>query len=318
MKRLFILILFLASCAQESRVAEERNWRSANGRVKVLATTGMINDLVAQIGGEDVDTIPLIRGELDPHSYELVKGDDEKFARADIIFYNGLGLEHSLSLRRQLEGKLKAISVADTLLEEDSSLILVIDGQYDPHVWTDLSLWARIVDPMVAALSQAEPAKAARFQERGERLKQKMLDLDHLAFQRLQAIDSNRRYLVTSHDAFNYFTRRYLRTPGEENWRRRCRAPEGLAPEAQLSVTDIISVIDHIKEHKVSVLFPETNVSRDSLKKILSAAGGSVRMSQQPLYGDAMGEGQSYLEMMEHNISVIAHELNGEYCVKIK
>ena len=318
MKKALFLLLFLVSCAQQSRVAEERHWRSTNGRIKVLATTGMINDVVKQVGGSDVDTIPLIRGELDPHSYELVKGDDEKFSRADIVFYNGLGLEHSLSLRRQLEGKLKAVSVAESLIEEDPSFILVIDGQYDPHIWTDLSLWAHVIDPVVKALSQMAPAKAASFQERGEGLRRQMLDLDRFAFQRLQAIDASRRYLVTSHDAFNYFTRRYLRTPGEKDWKRRFRAPEGLAPEAQLSVADIMSVIDHIKEYRISVLFPESNVSRDSLKKILSAAGQNVRLCEQPLYGDAMGEGQSYLEMMEHNISVIARELNEKNSTQIK
>ena len=309
-KNLLFLLIFLASCVKSPHLVEERHWRSSNGRIKVLTTTNMINDIVKQIGGDDVDTIPLIRGELDPHSYELVKGDDEKFTRADLIFYNGLGLEHSLSLRRKLEGNLKAISVTNHLLEEEASLILVVDGQYDPHIWTDLSLWAEVVQPIVEGLSALAPQKAALFEARGFETRKKMLDLDRFAFQKLQMIPQSKRYLVTSHDAFNYFARRYLRAPGEEDWKSRFRAPEGLAPEAQLSIADIRSVVDHIKEYGVSVLFSESNVSRDSLKKILSAVGSDVRICEQPLYGDAMEEGQSYLEMMEHNISVIARELN--------
>lgn len=316
-----VLLLFLVGCVSQGRIAEEREWRSSNGRIKVLTTICMINDLVKRVGGEDVDTIPLIRGELDPHTYELVKGDGEKFAKADLIFYNGLGLEHSLSLRRHLEGNLKAIAVAEPLIEEDASLILVVDGQYDPHVWTDITLWAKTIDPIVAALSQLEPSKAARFQERGELLKRELLELDRKAFEELQAVRSEKRFLVTSHDAFNYFARRYLKAPGETDWKQRFQAPEGLAPEAQLSVTDIMAVIDHIKQHNVHVLFPESNVSRDSLKKILSAGrekGCLIRLCEEPLFGDAMGEGQSYLEMMQHNVSVIARNLNEDESARVR
>lgn len=314
MKKAFVLLLFLVGCASASRIAEERQWRAQNGRIKVLTTICMINDLVACIGGDQVDTLPLIRGELDPHTYELVKGDGEKFERADIIFYNGLGLEHSLSMRRNLEGNWKAIAVAEPLIEKDPSFILVVDGQYDPHIWTDISLWAETIDPIVEALSSLRPELAAHFFDRGEELKREMLKLDAEAYAALQAIESGRRYLVTSHDAFNYFARRYLRAPDETDWKRRFRAPEGLAPEAQLSVTDIMQVIDYIKENGVRVLFPESNVSRDSLKKIVASGkekGCEIRLCEEPLFGDAMGEGQSYLQMMRHNVTVITRNLDG-------
>src|SRR5688572_30797589 len=116
-KFLFLCCLALPSlfCGCHHAQSKKTSWHSPNAHVKVLTTTAMINDLVAQIGGEDVDTIALIKGELDPHSYELVKGDDEKFAAADLIFYNGLGLEHGLSLRQNLENNPKALSVGDPI-----------------------------------------------------------------------------------------------------------------------------------------------------------------------------------------------------------
>ncbi len=190
----------------------------------------MIHDLVQEIGGDYIDSVPLIRGELDPHSYELVKGDDEKFLRADLIFYNGLGLEHGLSLRKHLQDNPKAIAVTRTILKEDPSLILISEGQYDPHVWMDIALWMKIIDPIVEACSLKDPQHAAEYRKRGEVLHEKMRVADERAFQMLQAIPQEKRYLVTSHDAFNYFTRHYLAVPGELNWQTRCEAPEGLAP----------------------------------------------------------------------------------------
>ena len=312
---LFSLLLVLVVCSCSRRETTDTNWHQENGKLKVLVTLAMIGDLVKQIGGEDVDTITLIRSELDPHSYELVKGDDEKFARADLIFYNGLGLEHGLSLRQNLEKNHKAFSVAEPICEGEPDLILNIDGQYDPHIWMDIALWMRTIDPIVAALSERDPQHAEGYRARGELTRQMMQEADAKAYATLQALASEKRYLVTSHDAFQYFARHYLAKPGEIDWRNRCKAPEGLAPEAQMSVTDVIVIIAHIETFNIPVLFPESNVSKDSLRKIRDAAserGFSIRLCQETLYGDSMGGALSYLEMIAHNVDVIARELNHE------
>lgn len=307
---LLIALLFLVGCSSMEK--PQAGWALKNGKIKVLTTIAMIHDLVQEIGGEHVDSIPLIRGGLDPHSYELVKGDDEKFASADLIFYNGLGLEHGLSLRQNLEKNPRAIAVANILLEDQPSAVLNTGGQLDPHVWMDISLWMRTIDPIVKALASRDPSHADAYIQRGEALKQKMQLADLQAYETLHAIASHCRYLVTSHDAFNYFTRRYLSDPQEDNWRVRCQAPEGLAPEAELSVADLIAIINHIEQFNIPVLFPESNVSRDSLKKILQAGkekGITIRLCQEPLYGDSMGNAPSYLDMIAHNVAVIAREL---------
>lgn len=308
---LFVLV-FLSFCGCSRQETRDSKWRQENGKLKVLTTIAMIDDLVKQIGGEDVDTLPLIRGELDPHSYEIVKGDDEKFARADLIFYNGLGLEHGLSLRQNLMNNPKAVAVAEPLLQEDPPLILTVDGECDPHVWMDIALWIRTIDPIVKALSEKDPLHAASYRARAKSVRERLEAADRKIYATLQAISPQKRYLVTSHDAFHYFTRHYLAEPGESNWQHRCKAPEGLAPESQMSVSDVMAIISHIETFKISVLFPESNVSKDSLKKIMNASkekGFTIRMCEDTLYGDSMGNAGSYLEMITHNADVIAREL---------
>ncbi len=310
MKRCIALLLLLAGCAQSP--SHDAAWFQDTGKLRVLTTTAMIYDLVDEIGGEHVHAVPLIRGELDPHSYELVKGDDEKFAAADLIFYNGLGLEHGLSLRQNLEHNPKAFAVAEPILARNQDSILIVDGQYDPHVWMDIAMWMQTVDPIVDALCNKDPLHADYYRARGEALLDEMRRADEEAYARLQAVPSEKRYLVTSHDAFNYFTRHYLADPGEEEWMRRCEAPEGLAPEAQMSVSDVLAIIAHVERYGITVLFPESNVSRDSLRKIVSAAsekGLPIRLCPRTLYGDSMGDAGSYLEMIRHNVAVIAEEL---------
>lgn len=311
----FLLLLILVVYGCSKRETETTRWSQENGKVKVLTTIAMIEDLVKQIGGDDVDVITLIRGELDPHSYELVKGDDEKFARSDLIFYNGLGLEHGLSLRQNLINNHKAVAVTDKILKEQPNLFLKIDGQYDPHVWMDIRLWVETVDSIVGALSEKDPQHEPNYRERGRLVRQKMLEADAVVYDLLQAINPKKRYLVTSHDAFHYFARHYLAEKGEADWQNRCRAPEGLAPEAHMSVSDIVELVKHIRALQIPVLFPESNVSKDSLRKIVHALrerGSKIRLCQETLYGDSMGDAPSYLDMIIHNAHVIARELNYE------
>lgn len=302
-------MMIVSGCTK--RACPEAQWYQSNGKLKILTTIAMIHDLVLSIGGEDIDSIPLIRGELDPHSYELVKGDDEKFNRADLIFYNGLGLEHGLSLRQNLESNPKAIAVADPLLEIPG-LVVQVDNQYDPHVWMDIALWMKTIDPIVAALCEKDPKHATAYQQRAELLRESMRLADERVFATLQGIEKAKRYLVTGHDAFHYFTRHYLSDNKDDDWKMRCKAPEGLAPESQMSVSDIIEIIAHIEAYQIHVLFPESSVSQDSLRKIISACtekGFEIRLCQEALLSDSMGQTSSYLEMINHNVDIIAREL---------
>jgi manganese/zinc/iron transport system substrate-binding protein len=272
----------------------------------------MIDDMVGKVGGQRILHASLIQGEVDPHSYELVKGDDEKFALADVVFYNGLGLEHGASLRHQLQRHPLSVALGEKIKEGDSTAIIIRNGHPDPHIWMDVSLWANIIDHIVVALSQADPAGTAYFEENGAAAKIELMKAHEEIVEKMRSIPPEKKYLVTSHDAFNYFTRQYL---GGENWRTRFRAPEGLAPDGQLSCSDIQGIIDHLCQYRISVVFPESNVSKDSLKKIVSACrekGVDVKIAAATLHADALGEAGSdadtYLKMMDHNVKVLLDE----------
>ncbi len=310
------------ACSRQERRAAPNDWSNEGGRLRVLSSIGMIGGLVEEVGGDTIEHLTLIQGALDPHSYELVKGDDDKLALADVIFYNGLGLEHGASLSRYLAESDKAYAIGDAIIREEPAACVVINGQLDPHIWTDVFLWAKGVDVVVGILSSKNREFSEEYRLRGEALKRRLLDLHAEVAALVDRVPLDRRYLVTSHDAFNYFTRRYLATEeerGAKNWERRCTAPEGLSPEGQLSSRDIQGVVAHLAAYRIEVLFPESNVSRDSLRKIIESGrslGLTVRVADAPLYADAMGaEGsgaETYEKMMRHNANVIAAHLMSE------
>lgn len=317
----FFLFLLLLSC-QPAKTSPS-NWMQPNGKIKVLSTLAMIDDIVKQIGGEYVDSISLIKGELDPHSYQLVKGDDEKLKFASLIFYNGLGLEHGPSLHQYLAHNPKAIGLGDKIQEKDKDIIITQNGQIDPHIWMDVSLWKKIVPLIEEELKKIDPAHAEVFHANSLQLEQKMDDLHKEIHTQLQHIPSKQRYLVTSHDAFNYFTRGYLAEENElpgNDWQKRFQAPEGLAPESQLSVAEIQWIINYMQKYSIHMLFPESNVSRDSINKIVSAGkekGLNLKIANAFLYADAMGKagstGDTYLKMMKYNADTIEHYLLQNY-----
>lgn len=321
---LFAFCCFLTSCssAGSNRQLAWHQWTENNGKIKVLSTTAMINDLVKRVGGDHIDTLTLIQDGLDPHSYQLVKGDDEKLSYAEIVFYNGLGLEHGPSLYHHLLRNPKAVALGDSVEKSDPALIVYVKEQKDPHIWMDISMWARTLPAIVAALSQKDPVHANEYQANAEKLKQEMMQAHQQVKETMHTVPADKRYLVTSHDAFNYFTRAYLSEEGEITngaWQKRFNAPEGLAPESQLSATDIRALIDHVKQYNVKLLFPESNVSRDSIKKILQAGreeGLDLQIACCPLYGDAMGEpgseGDTYIKMITYNANTLSKHMNGE------
>jgi manganese/zinc/iron transport system substrate-binding protein len=310
-KIIFILAASLTATGCSGKGSGVKDWMKGSAKPRILSTTAQVGDLVSEIGGERIATWVLIQGDLDPHSYELVKGDDEKFFRADCIFYNGLGLEHGASLSSILRSSDKAVPIGEKIAAAQPDRILKKGEVVDPHIWMDISLWKGAIDPIVENLSAVDPEGASYYQTRGIALAAKMDQTHEEVLELLHRVPASKRYLITSHDAFRYFARSYLSEPGESDWAKRFTAPEGLAPDGQLNPYDIQRIIDFLREKKVSVLFPESNVSRDSIRKIASAGkelGLEIRVCSEPLYGDSTS-GLSYLEMMRKNGDVISRYL---------
>jgi len=280
----------------------------------------MISDLVEKVGGKHVDNICLIAPNLDPHSYQLVKGDDEKLQFASIIFANGLGLEHGPSLHQYLTNSKKAVQVGDEIAKTAPEAVLTFQGQTDPHIWMDISLWMRALPVVVKALSEQDPAHAELFRTNAEKLSQEMGMAHKKTREELLTVPDSKRFLVTSHDAFNYFARAYLATDEElknNTWEKRFQAPEGLAPESQLSSKHIQEILTHLMKYRIHVIFPESNLNKDSIRKLVQAGqeeGLHLGIADDPLYGDAMGppgsDGDTYLKMIDHDKRILMQYLN--------
>ncbi|MBL0922458.1 MAG: zinc ABC transporter substrate-binding protein [Phycisphaerales bacterium] len=279
-------------------------------RPRVVCTVGMITDLARRIAGEHAHVAGLMGEGVDPHLYKPTRTDIAALMGADVVFYNGLLLEGKMTdaLVRVAGSGRRVVAVTEAL---DESFLLEpegFDGHADPHVWMDPHAWAAAAQVIQRTLAQALPAHGGAIAEAGSRVAADIAALDAWAERTLATIPEDRRVLVTAHDAFNYFGRRYgLEVVGIQ----------GLSTESEAGVRDIERIVAMLVERRVPAVFIESTVSDRNVKALIAGArarGHEVALGGS-LYSDAMGaagtSAGTYLGMIAHNVSTITRALGG-------
>jgi len=126
--------------------------------IEVVATVGMVADLVREVGQDRVRVVQICGSGVDPHLHKPLRDDVKLFTEADMIYYSGLLLEGKMTdiLIKMARSK-PVIAVTESI---DESLLLEpeeLEGHYDPHVWMDVSAWAKCVDVVEETLSDFDP-----------------------------------------------------------------------------------------------------------------------------------------------------------------
>ena len=280
--------------------------------LRAVATTTMVADLVASVGGDRVEVTGMMGPGVDPHLYKATPSDLTDLQRADVVFYSGLNLEGRLTdvftrmARRGL--KLYAVTeeIPETILLEPASF----KGHYDPHVWFDPTLWALCVPTVVDGLVEVDPEGRGTFEANGESVLASLSDLHEWALNRIALVVPEKRLLLTSHDAFNYFGRAY----GFE-----VVGVQGISTVTEAGLADISGAVDLIRDRGIPAVFVESSVSPAAIQRISEDSGAVIGGE---LFSDAMGtpgamhtvDGETYDEgtydgMVRHNINAIVEAL---------
>ena len=280
----------------------------AAGTLRVVSTTGMVNDLVLRVGGDAVTAQVLMGAGVDPHLYKATASDVVKLQKAEVIFYNGLMLEGKMTdvFARMQRAKKRVHAVTEGL---DHAALLKpegFEGHPDPHVWFDVKLWAGCLDVVATRLGEALPEKRAVFEANAAKAKGEMEALHAWALAKAGELAPERRVLVTSHDAYNYFGRAYgFQVVGLQ----------GISTVSEAALADMAKLTDFIKERGLKAVFVESSVSHATIERIAKDSG--VRVGGE-LFSDAMGTpGQmengydlgTYEGMVKHNLTTIVEAL---------
>lgn len=303
----FLALVFtavlVAGCNSESPP------QSADAPLKVVATTGMVADLVRAVGGSRVTVTALMGPGVDPHLYKPTRNDMQLLMDADLVFYNGLHLEGRMTetLEQLHKPGKPVVAVSDGLDPERLRHPPESPDVHDPHVWMDVELWSQGISPVVDALAGRAPTFAAEFQDRGQAYQQKLTALDARVRQIIAGIPESQRLLVTSHDAFGYFGRAY---------ELEVHSVLGVTTDSEAAVNDINQLVDLVVRRKLPAVFIESSVNQKSLQALVEGAasrGVKVQLAG-PLYSDALGPADGpaadYAGMIETNARKMAAALS--------
>lgn len=308
MKKIFtamiVLVLILSACTTDGN-------SNSSGKLNVVTTTGMIGDIVKNVGGEYVEVISLMGPGVDPHLYKASEGDVTRLQSANLIFYNGLHLEAQMGevIEKMNEFGVTTVAVTDLIDRSLLNASPTYPDQFDPHVWFDVSLWMKAAEQVRETLVEVDPANASEYEANAASYLEELTNLHQYVLTQAQTIPVEKRVLITAHDAFNYFGEAY----GFE-----VRGLQGISTEAQAGTADVQELVSFIVERQIPAIFVESSVPQRNIEAVQAAVqdqgfdvviGGS-------LFSDAMGtagtpEG-TYIGMVTHNIDTIVSALSGE------
>lgn len=275
--------------------------------LKIVTTIGQITDIVQEIGGKRVDVQGLMGPGVDPHLYRASESDVIRLSGADIIFYSGLHLESKMGeVFERMNSKKTVVAVTEDIPVDQ----LLGDPNYpdahDPHVWFDVTLWTMASEKIRDTLIAYDPEGEALYRSNAQEYNLKLQELHRYVVKMSAELPEKQRVLVTAHDAFRYFGKRY----GFE-----VVGLQGISTETEAGTRDVMKIADFIVERKLKAIFVESSVPERNIKAVQQAVrsrGWEVTIGGE-LFSDALGsrgtkEG-TYIGMVEHNINTIVKGL---------
>ena len=285
---------------------------SSEDRLPIVATTTQAADLM-RILAADLDTIQLsaLMGPgVDPHLYQPTESDIVAMNQARMVVYSGLHLEGQFDAVFQALAEQGVAIYALSAPVKDAGFIIggfdlsdsLLDVD-DPHFWFDPRNWQLTAQDLANRLAEFDPQNADTYRANAAAYIEQLDLLYAWADAGMRSIGEGQRYLVTSHDAFQYFGAAF-------GWR--MQAIQGLSTEDEAGVGDIQATVDFVIDNEIPVLFVESSIPPDTIEAVIEAVraqGRSVRIGVRELLGDAMGEpgsfGGAYIGMLAQNALTI-------------
>lgn len=289
---LIIVLAFFAGCNKGGNTKQ-------TGKITVISSITIINDIVKNIGGDKVDARSICDVGIDPHTYKPKPSDPRLVSESDIVFINGFTLEHWIEeMVKNAGGNKKVVTVTNGLtpMTDEKGF-----GDPDPHAWFNVANVKTYAQNIAAALTGTDKANESYYKQNLDSYIKKLDSLDLWIKTEIQKIPEEKRVLITSHDAFRYFGKAY----GLE-----VRGLQGISTEAKAQTEDVKKLVDLIKERKLNSVFIETSVNPKLLEEISRETGATVGGT---LYSDSVGdEGTfegTYIGAVTHNVNTIVNAL---------
>jgi ABC-type Zn uptake system ZnuABC Zn-binding protein ZnuA len=277
---------------------------AGEGKLRVVATTGIVGDVVKNVAGDRIELTTLIGPGQDPHTYQPTPKDIAAIERAHVVFINGFHLEEGLeSTIDAAAGKgSPVVSVSAGVKSRPASAEQGHGAAGDPHVWFDpanVKVWTGNIEKILSAL---DPANAAAYQANAAAYTRKLDELDAAIRAQVASIPADRRKLVTDHEALGYFADRYgFQVLGA--------VIPSVSTSAEPSGGELASLVDVIRAQGVPAIFIGTTTNPKLADLVARETGAQVLSLHTGETGPAGSGAETYVGMMRANADTIVKGL---------
>jgi len=315
-KLTIIQVLLLSSLLLMTGCNQQPDQPETADKLKIVATTTIVGDVVSQVGGDLIDLSVLLPVGTDPHGFTPTPQDIAKIAEADVVFSNGAGLEEFLDelienagakeintevsegvnfLEFGSEGHAEDEHSADDEGKQDSHDV-------DPHTWTDPNNVVIWVENISAKLSELDPQNAETYRANAERYTAELIELDRWIREQVAQIPAEERNLVTDHKMFGYFSNTY-------GFEQAGALIPGYSTMSEPSAQEIAAIEDIINQIGVKAIFVGNTINPTLAERIAQDTGTGLVFVYTGSLGSPGGEADTYISYMQYNINAFLQAL---------
>jgi ABC-type Zn uptake system ZnuABC Zn-binding protein ZnuA len=306
--RLVILtaVFLFAACGRQ----EQKTVTTTEKKINVVTTVAPITSIVENIGGNKIQLAGIIPEGINSHTFEPIPSDAKLLSNADLIILNGLDLETpSLKLAQaNLKPGTSIYSLGDKTIKEADYIFDFSfpkeQGHPNPHLWLNPEYAMRYATLVRDELIRLDPKNKAVYEENSAQFLKKLEALDQAIKGAAQTIPRNNRRLLTYHDSWPYFARRYgFQVIGAVQ-------PSDFADP---SPREVVRLIEQIRKEKVPAVFGSEVFPSPVLEQIAREAKSRYidKLRDDELPGKPGDPQHSYVGMMVDNVTIMFDALGG-------
>lgn len=313
MKKNRIILIFLLSFVFIFTACANKNESTVkDNKLKIYTSFYPMYDFTKKIVGDKADVINIVPVGSEPHDYELTTTDRKNFEKANLIVYNGAGMEEWID--DLMKGMNKEIFVNASIgvdfieghshtddEEHEDDDHDIEDQHLDPHIWLSPKNAMKQLTNIYEAVIKIDATNSTYYKENLDRAINDIKKLDEEYKIKLEQYKG--KTIVVSHEAFGYICNDYgINQLGIE----------GLSPDTEPSPKKMMSIVEFCKKNNVKVIFFEELVSPKVAETIAKELGVETKVLN-PIEGlseKELKEGKDYISIMRENLNSIIYSFN--------
>ncbi len=277
-----------------------KNEPDENERLLVVTTFTVIADMASNVAGDAADVVSVTKAGAEIHNYQPTPKDIVRTDKADLVLWNGFGLELWFEKFLEQLGDVPNVVVTDGITPIDIHTG-PYSGKPNPHAWMSPSDALTYVDNIAAAMANADKANEATYLANAQTYKQKIEQLAAPLREKIQSIPEDQRWLVSSEGAFSYLARD-LGLKELYLW--------PINADQQGTPAQVRNVIDTVNKHKIRTVFSESTISSKPAEQVARETGAHYGGM---LYVDSLSEPDgavpTYLDLIQKTTNTVIEGL---------